>query len=66
MQKQNEIRAVLKGILDNPTAEGLEINLQQLKDIIDVAPDTLEFRIKRIEDQLNEQNQVRQRKFCIF
>ena len=61
VQKQREVAAVLQRILDEPSAEGLEINLKQLKDIIDVVPETSEFKIKRF-NEINEQNQVRQTK----
>ena len=48
IQKQKQLGDILSIILENPSAEVLEENLWKLRNLIEVVPDSLEFRIKII------------------
>ena len=45
-EKQKYLAEIVSIILDNPSAEVLEKNFLKLRNLIDVAPYTLDFRIK--------------------
>ena len=48
IQKHKQLGEILSTILENPSAEVLEENLWKLRNLIEVDPDSLEFRIKII------------------
>ena len=49
IQKQKQLGDILSIILENSSAEALEENLWKLRNLIEVVPDSLEFRIKIID-----------------
>ena len=51
IQKQKQLGEILSIILENPSAEVLEENLWKLRNLIEVVPDSLEFRIKIINGE---------------
>ena len=48
IQKQKQLGEILSIILENQSTEVLEENLWKLRNLIEVDPDSLEFRIKII------------------
>ena len=51
IQKQKQLGDILSIILENPSAEVLEENLWKIRNMIEVVPDSLEFRIKIINGE---------------